>query len=227
MSTSSDHLPSIHSRYSTTGTPGPMPLSVSPTPPAKAWSRPNIYDRNLNKTRQSEVALSAYAFLFSEMIQYTLKRVTGVPDLEKRLNVLGYRVGTRMLELMSFRTESSSKAPKREIRLVPALMLIHTQFWRAAFGRPADAIEKSIEKADEYMIIDNDPAITRHISVPKDMGALNCSAITAGMVEAVLDGLGFPARVTAHTVPTDAHPQRTTILIKLDKSVMEREEVMK
>lgn len=41
------------------------------------------------------------------------------------------------------------------------------------------------------MIIDNDPAITRHISVPRDMGALNCSAITAGMVEAVLDGLGF------------------------------------
>jgi len=55
------------------------------------------------------------------------------------------------MELMSWRTESSSKAPKRETRLVPALMLIHTQFWKAVFGRPADAIEKSIEKADECM----------------------------------------------------------------------------
>lgn len=94
------------------------------------------------------------------------------------------------------------------------------------------------------MIIDNDPPITRHISVPRDMSQLSCSALTAGIVEAVLDGLGFvstprdldrssrlyspqPARVTAHSVPTDQYPQRTTILIKLDKSVMEREEALK
>ena len=41
------------------------------------------------------------------------------------------------------------------------------------------------------MIIDNDPPITRHISVPRDMSQLSCSALTAGIVEAVLDGLGF------------------------------------
>lgn len=41
------------------------------------------------------------------------------------------------------------------------------------------------------MIIDNDPPITRHISIPKDMSQLSCSALTAGIVEAVLDGLGF------------------------------------
>lgn len=92
------------------------------------------------------------------------------------------------------------------------------------------------------MIIDNDPSITRHISIPRDMSQLSCSAITAGMVEAVLDGLGFvrvlldarsllnalqPARVTAHSVPTAEFPLRTTILIKLDKSVLEREEALK
>lgn len=44
------------------------------------------------------------------------------------------------------------------------------------------------------MIIDNDPPITRHISIPRDMSQLSCSAITAGMVEAVLDGLGFVRR---------------------------------
>ena len=44
------------------------------------------------------------------------------------------------------------------------------------------------------MIIDNDPPITRNISVPRDMSQLSCSSFTAGIVEAVLDGLGFVRR---------------------------------
>lgn len=50
---------------------------------------------------------------------------------------------------MAWRNESTAKAPKREIRFLPALMSIHTQVWRAVFGKPADAIEKSVENADE------------------------------------------------------------------------------
>ncbi len=93
------------------------------------------------------------------------------------------------------------------------------------------------------MIIDNDPAVERHISVPRDMSQLSCSSFTAGIVEAVLDGLTFvrlfphlylataiearyffqPARVTAHNTPIAQFPNRTTILIKLEKSVLERE----
>lgn len=207
-------LPSATSINTALGTPKPS-------------LRPNIYDRNLNKTRTSEVSASAFAFLFSEVVQYTQKRVSGINDLERRLNTLGYRAGTRVLELMVWRAESSSKAPKREIRFLPALMSIHTQVWRAVFGRPADAIEKSVENEDEYMIIDNDPPIERYISVPKDMNQLSCSSFTAGVVEAVLDGLGLPARVTAHHTPTQQFPSRTTILIKLDKSVLEREEILK
>jgi len=133
----------------------------------------------------------------------------------------------RVLELNVWRTESTSKAPKREIKFLPALMFIHTQVWKAVFGKPADAIEKSVENDDEYMIVDNDPPITRNISIPRDMSQLSCSSFTAGIVEAVLDGLGFPARVTAHNTPSDAHPGRTTILIKLERSVIEREELLK
>ncbi|KAF8845477.1 TRAPP I complex [Paxillus ammoniavirescens] len=207
-------LPSAPSINTTLGTPKPV-------------LRPNIYDRNLNKTRTAEVSASAFAFLFSEVVQYTQKCVSGINDLERRLNTLGYRVGIRVLELMVWRAESSSKAPKREVRFLPALMSIHTQVWRAVFGRPADAIEKSVENEDEYMIIDNDPPIERYISVPRDLNTLSCSSFTAGVVEAVLDGLGFPARVTAHSTPTQQHPSRTTILIKLEKSVLEREEILK
>ncbi|KAG6887867.1 hypothetical protein C0992_010434 [Termitomyces sp. T32_za158] len=190
-------------------------------------TRLNIYDRNLNKTRVAEVSASAFSFLFSEIVQYTQRRVSGINDLERRLNTLGYRIGMRVLELMAWRADSSSKNPKREIRFLPALMSIHTQVWKAVFGKPADAIEKSVENADEYMIIDNDPQIERHISVPRDMSQLSCSSFTAGIVEAVMDGLGFPARVTAHNTPTAQFPSRTTILIKLEQSVLDREELLK
>ena len=90
------------------------------------------------------------------------------------------------------------------------------------------------------MLTSNTPLLTQHISVPKDMSQLSCEAFTAGIVEGVLDGLDVvratnradmmaeaqPARVTAHTVPTDQYPQRTVILIKLDPRVMDREEVL-
>ncbi|GBE78540.1 transporter particle subunit trs31 [Sparassis latifolia] len=221
---STDHLSpaSSSTRFSLPTAPS---ISTASTP--KPGLRPNIYDRPLNRTRAADVSASAYAFLFSELVQYTHKRVAGINDLERRLNTLGYRVGTRVLELMSWRTESANKAPKREIRFLPALMSIHTHLWRAVFGKPADAIERSVENADEYMIIDNDPPITRAISVPRDMSQLSCSSFTAGIVEAVLDGLGFPARVTAHNTPTDQFPGRTTILIKLEQSVLDREEALK
>lgn len=73
--TSSAHFsipppPSIHSALG----------SVKPAP----GPRPNIYDRNLNKTRTSEVSASAFAFLFAEIVQYTQKRVGGINDLERR-----------------------------------------------------------------------------------------------------------------------------------------------
>jgi len=224
---STTSLASDHFSPASSSTRFSLPIGAPINVPAKQGNRPQIYDRNLNKTRTAEVSLAAYAFLFSEIVRYTQMRVSGIGDLERRLNVLGYRIGTRVLELMSWRAEAGTKAPKREIRFRAALMSVHSQVWRAVFAKPADAIEKSVDSDDEYMIIDNDPPITRYISVPKDMEQLSCSSLTAGIVEAVFDGLGFPARVSAHSTPTDAYPSRTTILIKLDKSVLEREESSK
>lgn len=51
---------------------------VLPTPPVP------ILDRNLAKTRGSEVATAAWAFLFSEIIQYTQRRVAGIAEFEER-----------------------------------------------------------------------------------------------------------------------------------------------
>lgn len=44
----------------------------------------SIMDRNINKTKNSDVALSSFSFLFSEQVQHLQKNVKGIQDLEKR-----------------------------------------------------------------------------------------------------------------------------------------------
>ncbi|CAD6884776.1 unnamed protein product [Tilletia controversa] len=202
--------------------------NAAAAPAAPANAGPDILERPRDKTRTSESSAAALAFLFAEMVSYTQSRSTGITDLEQRLSLLGYHVGQRILLLLTHREQTSSnpKAPKRETKLLPVLLWIHTNFWKTAFGKAADSLEKSTEHSDEYMISTNVPLFTRSISIPKDMSQLSLEAYTAGMVEAVLDGLGFPGRVTAHAVPTPEYPHRTTILIKLDKDVLEREEAL-
>ncbi|WRT67036.1 uncharacterized protein IL334_004002 [Kwoniella shivajii] len=189
-----------------------------------------ILDRSLNKSKGSEIALSAWAFMFAEIISYSQSRVDSVTDLEKRLSSLGYEAGQRILSLLLLRNTQTSnlKDPKREHRLIPILQFVHTQIYKYVFGKPADGLERGSDALDEYMIILNESPLTQFISVPKDMSDLSCEAFTAGMVEAVLDGLDVPARVTAHWVGDryPEHPQRTVILIKLDQKVMDREEAL-
>ncbi|WWC61234.1 uncharacterized protein I303_103815 [Kwoniella dejecticola CBS 10117] len=190
----------------------------------------NILDRPLNKTKAFEVALSSWAFMFSEIVSYSQSRVDSVTDLEKRLSSLGYEVGQRILSLILLRNTQTSnlKDPKREHRLIPILQFVHTQIYKFIFGKPADGLERSSEAEDEYMLISNESPLTQFISVPKDMSDLSCEAFTAGLVEGVLDGLDLPARVTAHWVGDQYPdtPQRTVILIKLDGKVMDREEAL-
>lgn len=44
----------------------------------------NVIDRPLNRTRGAEVGLSAWAFMFAEIVAYSQSRVDSVTDLEKR-----------------------------------------------------------------------------------------------------------------------------------------------
>lgn len=43
-----------------------------------------IYHRPLNRSRTSELSQASFAYLFSEMVSYAQRRVTGIQDLEKR-----------------------------------------------------------------------------------------------------------------------------------------------
>lgn len=95
-----------------------------------------------------------------------------------RLSSLGHQVGLRILSLLllrniygnasslkvrpsglaSMRSSTDSgrpltsldlQDPRKEHRLIPTLQFIHTQVYRAAFGRPADSLEKSFGGEDE------------------------------------------------------------------------------
>ncbi|KAL2865197.1 trafficking protein particle complex subunit 5 [Aspergillus lucknowensis] len=222
--------------------PAPQVQTPSQTTPGLRVpsNRKTIYDRHLNRSRNAELSRASFAFLFGEMVTYAQRRVTGIQDLERRLNEQGYPLGLRLLDLLFYRTMSTSSSsalsssstsaspPNRPLRILPLLHLIHGPLWRLLFNRPADALEHSVspDTPNEYMITDNDPLVNTYISVPKEMNQLNCAAFVAGIIEGVCDGCGFEAKVTAHNQPTEMWPSRTIFLLRFGESVMEREKVL-
>lgn len=73
---------------------------------------------------------------------------------------------------------------RRETRLLGVLSFIHTTVWRCLFGKPAESLERGTDREDEYMISDRELLVNRFISVPRDMGQLNCGAFVSGIVKA-------------------------------------------
>ncbi|KAJ5370723.1 uncharacterized protein N7496_006815 [Penicillium cataractarum] len=217
-----------------------QPSTPQPTQGLRVPSnRKTIYDRHLNRSRNAELSRASFAYLFAEMVTYAQRRVTGIQDLEKRLNEQGYPLGLRLLDLLFYRTtttsssalsssSTSSSPPNRPLRILTLLHLIHGPLWRLLFGRSADALEHSVspDTPNEYMITDNDPLVNTYISVPREMNQLNCAAFVAGIIEGVCDGCGFEAKVSAHNQPTEMWPSRTVFLLGFGESVMEREKVL-
>ena len=217
------------------------PTSQQQQRPASSTARKTIYDVPVNRRRNAELSRASFAYLFSEMITYAQRKVTGITDLEKRLNIQGYPIGLKLLDLLLYRsptpfstTTASAASNLRPTAILPLLQFISTTVWKALFNRPADALERSQESKDEYMITDNDPLVNAHISVPREMNQLNCAAYVAGIIEGVCDGCGFYARVTAHSVGEDEGtdqskqmwPGKTVFLIKFNEEVMKREEIL-
>ncbi|KAF2453226.1 transport protein particle complex subunit [Lineolata rhizophorae] len=214
-------------------------------------NRKSIYDRHLSRSKGAELSRASFAYLFVEMIGYAQRRVTGIADLEKRLNAQGYPIGLRLLDLLLYRTASSSSSSSsslsasgpRPTRILPLLQFITTTLWRHLFGRPADALERSAASAQEYMVTDNEPLVNSYVSVPREMSSLNCAAFVAGIIEGVCDGAGFATQeVTAHWAGGQAEgtggggeggaaaenmwPGRTIFLIRFKEEVVEREDML-
>ena len=145
---------------------------------------------------EANVSLSCFAYLYSELVQYHQNRVDSISELERRLESSGYGVGLKVLELLAYR----SREYRREIRLMNALQFVSTTVWKSLFGKPADSLERSIDHADEFMIVDYEPLTSTFVSVPSDFGQLSVDAYMSGIIAGVLSGAGFSARVTAHSV---------------------------
>jgi len=88
---------------------------------SRSQAPPSILDRPLGRPASSSggrgssgsgdgVSLSAFAYLYSELVQYHQSRVASISELERRLESAGYGVGLRVLELLAYRA--------REVRLL-------------------------------------------------------------------------------------------------------------
>lgn len=116
------------------------------------------------------------------------------------------------------------------------------------FNHSADRLEKSTERLDECKfwtvrlirvfvgsdrlrrlggfgredyIYDSNVIVNKFISVPKDMGGLNCAAFIAGVIKGVLDTADFPATVDAH-FPTEDDRSTTIFVIRFEAQVVQR-----
>ena len=175
----------------------------------------SILDKSLSRGKQ-EVSLAAFALLFSELVQYAQSRSNTVQELQKRLHDLGLEVGRRVVDLVFVRERGS----RRETKLLNALLAVKSTLWKALFAKEADKLERSNDDDKTYYIIEKEPLVNRFISVPKDKGSLNCASFTAGIVEAVLDGANFPAKVTAHW------HNGTCFMVKFEEHVIARDKLI-
>lgn len=79
----------------------------------------NILERPLTRPK-TEVSVSAFALLFSEMVQYCQSRVYSVSELQTRLSDMGRSVGASMLDVLVLREKNG----KRETKVLNMLLFI-------------------------------------------------------------------------------------------------------
>lgn len=111
------------------------------------------------------------------------------------------------------------------------LQFISIKVWNSLFGRPADSLERSIDHSDEFMIFDYNPITSHFISVHQSVADAYLSGIIAG----ILEGAGFHAEVTAHSVQVEegeskngfvglpTRKDKAVFLVKFSEKILERD----
>lgn len=64
----------------------------------------NLCAHDFRSNTDSSVSLSAFAYLYSELVQYHQNRVDSISELERRLESSGYGIGLKILELQAYRS---------------------------------------------------------------------------------------------------------------------------
>ena len=202
-------------RQPTVPTSPSVPLSTSHSTSQRAHS---ILDRPLSRAK-SELPLSTFAWLFSELIQHVQQHSSNISQIESKLADIGYSIGLRYVDISFIRQSASIQSVSRPKSIIAMLQHIHGNVWRQLFGRAADALEKSTDNANEFYIYETAPITNRFLSVPRDMSSLNCAAFIGGIICGVMEGGGFTCDVTTHVGANN----KTLYVIKVDADVMARE----
>jgi trafficking protein particle complex subunit 5 len=179
----------------------------------------SIYDKSPSAKSKSEVSLSLFSLLFSEMIEY-ISSLESDKDLDEKLQELGSPIGKRILEYTAFHHKH-----KRDLKIVNMLQFIHNNVWKTLFAKNAEALEKSVDDPTEYRIYDYAPITNRFLSTKHE--ALNASGFVAGIIAGVLNSAGFYANVASFLLEeegvTQASNSKVIYVIKFTKAVVERE----
>ncbi|KAK8810428.1 hypothetical protein WA158_007003 [Blastocystis sp. Blastoise] len=163
---------------------------------------------------------STFGYLFSALVSYQRRRTSGVQGLEQKLNQCGFNVGYKVVELISLRNKTSTRLN----RISDALQFVSTVCWQYLFGKNADSLDTSSENKNDFFITDKNPLFNKYISVPKDLGELNCCAYCAGIIHGILVSSGFNCEVTAYNNGDNPKSLGTIYLVSFAPEVMEREE---
>ncbi|CDO94246.1 unnamed protein product [Kluyveromyces dobzhanskii CBS 2104] len=179
-----------------------------------------IYDQTLI-SKDKKVSLSAYTFLFQSVVSYYRDSSKNVQEIERKLNSSGYTIGTRLTEILNFRDSIPNKTgltnmesvagtiasmKRRNLKILETLQYIHLTVWQYLFSRPSNDLVKSSERENEFMIIDNEPAISQFIQHT----SVQCESFTCGIIEGFLDMAGFPCHVSSHFVEEAGFSNRTS-----------------
>ena len=124
----------------------PLDKAIEKSKPRNDVSTNWAFCSNPQKTNQifvfvfpQQISLSAFAYLFSELVQYCEHRVQLVSELQSKLSEIGYNVGQRIVDIMMIR----EKNYKRETRLINMLIFIRSKVWIQLFGKEADKLEQA------------------------------------------------------------------------------------
>ncbi|UXI18238.1 hypothetical protein NH340_JMT04181 [Sarcoptes scabiei] len=119
------------------------------TPIFSGKTRSSFLDKSIEKTktRSDQISLSAFAFLFSEIIQYCENRVQLTSEMQSKLAEIGYNVGQRIVDLMLIREKNF----RREIRLINMLIFVRSKVWTMLFGKEADKLEQANDDKNTCM----------------------------------------------------------------------------
>ena len=182
----------------------------------------NIYfDRSLKY--KTDVPVTTFSFLFSEMIQYIMTKHNEDKelDLEEKLSSLGYPIGEKVLELCFIR----DKGMKRKLKINDILIFIHNDVWKMLFNKQADGLQQSAEDEDEFRIVENAPLTNKYIFLQKN-NTVNCASFFGGIIEGILNSADFRCKVSTFFYEVDK-VTKTYYIIECDRDVIERDKKMK